>query len=78
MHSTSFNADLSNAKGSEVLVSIATLVTESRIPGSATSKSKKFYEGPHCNLIKGHVKNHKCDLSESLVRFFSFINVLYS
>lgn len=67
MHSTSFNADLDNSKGGDVLVSVATLVTESRIPGSATSKSKKFYEGPHCTLIKGHGKDHKCDLNESLV-----------
>lgn len=69
MHSTSYNSNF-DVKGGDVLVSVATLVTESRIPGNATSISKKFYEGPHCTLIKGHGIDHKCDPNESLVRYF--------
>lgn len=75
MHSTNCNTELNNVKGGHVLVSVATLVTESRIPDSATPKSK-FYEGPHCTLIKGNCKNHKCDLSESLVRIFMHCFIL--
>ncbi|XP_072387698.1 atos homolog protein A isoform X2 [Diabrotica undecimpunctata] len=65
MHSTNFNTDGGSTKG-EVLVSVATLVTEGRIPGSINSKSKKFYEGPHCTLVKGANKGHTCGLADSL------------
>lgn len=78
MHSPSFSSEPSNAKGGDVLVSVATLVTEGRIPGNATTKSKKFYEGPHCTLIKGAAtKGHQCDVADSLVRIISlFIHSL--
>lgn len=68
MHSTNFNTDTDNTKGGDVLVSVATLVTEGRIPGGVDSKSKKFYEGPHCALVKQANKEHICDLADSLVR----------
>lgn len=66
MHSTNFNTDTDNTKGGDVLVSVATLVTEGRIPGGVDSKSKKFYEGPHCALVKQANKEHICDLADSL------------
>lgn len=67
MHSLSFDTKTSNKDGGDVLVSVATLITESRIPGNLKAKSKKFYEGPHCTLIKGTNKGHRCDLNNSLV-----------
>lgn len=66
MHSLSFDTKTSNKDGGDVLVSVATLITESRIPGNLKAKSKKFYEGPHCTLIKGTNKGHRCDLNNSL------------
>ncbi|KAJ8955886.1 hypothetical protein NQ318_005434 [Aromia moschata] len=70
MHSSSFDSKASNTDGDDVLISVATLVTESRIPGGLNAKSKKFYEGPHCPLIKGANKGHKCDLNNSLCMKF--------
>ncbi|XP_018562882.1 protein FAM214A [Anoplophora glabripennis] len=66
MHSLSFDTKTNNKDGGDVLVSVATLITESRIPGNLKAKSKKFYEGPHCTLIKGTSKGHRCDLNNSL------------
>lgn len=73
MHSSSFDTDSNGKDGGEVLVAIASLVTEGRIPGddlkNSKTKPKKFYEGPHSTLRK-RVEEHKCDLSDSLcVRF---------
>lgn len=71
MHSLSFDTKTNNKDGGDVLVSIATLITESRIPGGLKTKSKKFYEGPHSTLIKGTNKSgHRCDLNNSLVSTF--------
>jgi hypothetical protein len=67
MHSASFDTDISGKDGGEVLVAIAALVTEGRIPGKLSSKTKGFYEGPHCPLNKA-AKEHKCDLTDLLVR----------
>ncbi|KAG5888004.1 hypothetical protein JTB14_016628 [Gonioctena quinquepunctata] len=67
MHSTNFNTEAEDSsRGGDVLVSVATLVTEGRIPGGATAKSKKFYEGPHCTLVKGADRGHKCHLEDAL------------
>lgn len=71
MHSSSFDTEESTKDGGEVLVSIAALVTEGRIPGKLDSKSKKFYEGPHCNRNKPNPEEHTCDLTDSLVRSLS-------
>lgn len=71
MHSSSFDTtDVNNKDGGEVLVGIATLVTEGRIPAKLNSKTKKFYEGPHCTTLTNKVNEHKCDLADALVRFF--------
>lgn len=75
MHSTSFNTDVNNLNGGDVLVSVATLITEGRLPSEVSkletacnnSKPKKFYEGPHCTLIKGAGTGHECDASNPLV-----------
>ncbi|XP_057655328.1 atos homolog protein A [Diorhabda carinulata] len=70
MHSTNFGSEQGNAEEGDILVSVATLVTEGRIPGGINSKSKKFYEGPHCTRVKGAFKEHKCDLADSLCMKF--------
>ncbi|KAJ3637121.1 hypothetical protein MTP99_000604 [Tenebrio molitor] len=69
MHSASFDTDISGKDGGEVLVAIAALVTEGRIPGKLSSKTKGFYEGPHCPLNKA-AKEHKCDLTDLLCSSF--------
>nr|XP_023025638.1 protein FAM214A [Leptinotarsa decemlineata] len=67
MHCTNFNTEAEDSsKGGDVLVSVATLVTEGRIPGGPPGKSKKFYEGPHCTLVKGTNLGHKCHGEDSL------------
>lgn len=68
MHSASFEATDVNCKdGGEVLVGIATLVTEGRIPPKLSAKSKKFYEGAHhCDTLTKQV-DEKCDLTDTLV-----------
>ncbi|XP_008195164.3 atos homolog protein A isoform X1 [Tribolium castaneum] len=65
MHSASFDSEISGKDGGEVLVAIAALVTEGRIPGKLSSKTKGFYEGPHCPLNKT-AREHRCDLSNLL------------
>ncbi|KAJ3648418.1 hypothetical protein Zmor_020223 [Zophobas morio] len=65
MHSASFDTEISRRDGGDVLVAIAALVTEGRIPGKLSSKTKSFYEGPHCPLNKA-AKEHKCDLTDLL------------
>ncbi|XP_044264670.1 protein FAM214A [Tribolium madens] len=66
MHSASFDSEISGKDGGEVLVAIAALVTEGRIPGKLNTKTKGgFYEGPHCPLNKT-AREHKCDLSNLL------------
>lgn len=67
MHSASFDTEINGRDGGEVLVALAALVTEGRIPGKLNSKTKGFYEGPHCPLNKTN-RGHKCDLSNLLVR----------
>ncbi|RZB77465.1 protein FAM214A, partial [Asbolus verrucosus] len=69
MHSASFDTDISGKDGGEVLVAIAALVTEGRIPGKLSSKTKGFYEGPHCPLNKT-AREHKCDLKDLLCSTF--------
>lgn len=59
-----------NKKDGDVLVSIATLVTEGRIPGKTPNSSKSFYQGPHCPTNKVS-QEHKCDQSDPLVRIFN-------
>lgn len=70
MHSASFESEISAKDGGEVLVAIAALVTESRIPGKLSTKTKGFYEGPHCPLNKAS-REHQCNLTDLLVRIRS-------
>lgn len=70
MHSSSLIKEPSSIKNeSEVIVAIATLVTEGRIPGQSecsSGKSKGFHEGPHCTLINQVGQNHKCETKKLL------------
>lgn len=68
MHSASFDTEISGRDGGEALVAIAALVTEGRIPGKLSTKTKGFYEGPHCPLNKAAREQHRCDLKDLLVR----------
>ncbi|XP_019771974.2 protein FAM214A isoform X1 [Dendroctonus ponderosae] len=56
----------------DLLVAVATLVTEGRIPGpdAANPKAKDFHEGPHCNLLTGTNRNHQCDDANLLCERF--------
>lgn len=67
MHSSNSEVECSNKKDGEVLVSIATLVTEGRIPEKSVNSSKGFHQGPHCPTNKLS-EGHTCDQSEVLVR----------
>lgn len=53
----------------EVLVAIAALVTEGRIPGKPNTKSRGFHEGPHCPL-NNTLNGHSCCPSDPLVNIF--------
>lgn len=67
MHSSSFESDRECFRDSgDVLVAIATLVTEGRIPGKI-NKSRGFFEGPHCPLNKHSPTEHSCNPSDTLV-----------
>ena len=67
MHSSSFDSDRDSARsGADVLVAITTLVTEGRIPRKI-SKSRGFYEGPHCPSQKNMPTIHNCDPTQVLV-----------
>ncbi|VEN41513.1 unnamed protein product [Callosobruchus maculatus] len=79
MHCTSFTTEPSSSlpssdeggseKEGDVLVSVATLITEGRIPGG--TGPRKFYEGPHCTLVKEVAdKGHKCDVADNLCMRF--------
>ncbi|CAH1976584.1 unnamed protein product [Acanthoscelides obtectus] len=78
MHCTSFITDPSSSspsvdedreKEGDMLVSVATLITEGRIPGG--TGPRKFYEGPHCTLIKEVAdRGHKCDVADNLCMRF--------
>lgn len=67
MHSASFESETSAKDGGEIIVAIAALVTEGRIPGKLSTKTKGFYEGPHCPLNKA-TREHQCNLADLLVR----------
>lgn len=70
MHSSTFEADSNLKGGEEVLVAIAALVTEGRIPAvKKQTKGRGFYEGPHCAPSKPNEK-HFCDQSELVRNFF--------
>ncbi|CAH0552110.1 unnamed protein product [Brassicogethes aeneus] len=76
MHSSSLDTEGSSSlvkkDGDEALVTIATLVTEGRIPGKSGSKTKKFYEGPHCTPHKPQPDNeHHCDLTDPLCKKYN-------
>lgn len=70
MHCSSLEIEGDRREGGDVLVAIAAMVTEGRIPGKLNSKSRGFYEGPHCPISKS-AQEHRCDLTDSLVRFLS-------
>lgn len=66
MHCSSFEIEGSRMDGGEVLVAIAALVTEGRIPGKSTTKAPGFHEGPHCVLSKT-ANEHSCNSTDPLV-----------
>lgn len=68
MHCSSLEIESDQREGGDVLVAIASMVTEGRIPGKLNSKSRGFYEGPHCPISKP-VQEHNCDTTDNLVNF---------
>ncbi|GJQ82726.1 hypothetical protein Trydic_g19735 [Trypoxylus dichotomus] len=72
MHS-SFESDRECLRdGGDVLVAIATLVTEGRIPGKL-NKSRGFYEGPHCPPTKHSPTEHSCSPSDNLCKKYEYV-----
>lgn len=68
MHCSSLESDCERREGGDVLVAIATMVTEGRIPGKVNQgKSRGFYEGPHCPIGKPATQEHRCDSNDNLV-----------
>lgn len=66
MHCSNFEIEGSRLDGGEVLVTIAALVTEGRIPGKlAAAKGAGFHEGPHC-VLKKTCDQHVCNSSDPL------------
>lgn len=72
MHSSNSEIENNSRKDGEVLVSIATLVTEGRIPGKGLNNSKDFHQGPHCPTNKIS-QEHICNQSEVLVKYIFYI-----
>lgn len=67
MHCASLESDGDRREGGDVLVAIAAMVTEGRIPGKLNqAKSRGFYEGPHCPIGKS-AQEHRCDSNDNLV-----------
>lgn len=71
MHSSSCESENNCGNDGEVLVSIATLVTEGRIPGKSETVPQGFHQGPHCRNNKT-TNQHACDPSEILVQQIIF------
>lgn len=68
MHCSSLEIEGGGGKSEgDVLVAVASMVVEGRIPGKL--KSKGFYEGPHCPTSKT-AQEHHCDPNDNLVRLF--------
>lgn len=67
MHCASLEGEGERREGGDVLVAIAAMVTEGRIPGKLNqAKSRGFYEGPHCPVGKS-AQEHRCDSNDNLV-----------
>lgn len=67
MHCSSLENECERREGGDVLVAIAAMVTEGRIPGKLNqTKSRGFYEGPHCPVGK-QAQEHRCDSNNNLV-----------
>lgn len=67
MHCSSLEGDGDRREGGDVLVAIAAMVTEGRIPGKFNqTKTRGFYEGPHCPIGKT-AQEHRCDSNDNLV-----------
>lgn len=65
MHSSNFEIEGRRLDGGEVLVAIAALVTEGRIPGKLAAKDAGFHEGPHC-ILKKTSDEHVCNSNDPL------------
>lgn len=50
----------------DVLVAIAILITEGRIPDKVNSSFRGYSEGPHCHKSKSSI-NHTCNEDQYLV-----------
>ncbi|XP_071054410.1 atos homolog protein A isoform X1 [Onthophagus taurus] len=74
MHSSSFDVDRDCFRDSgDVLVTVAALVTEGRIPGKV-NKSKGFYEGPHCPAGKQTLpQEHRCNATDILCQQYKTV-----
>ncbi|XP_060522005.1 atos homolog protein A [Cylas formicarius] len=75
MHSSALSQEVEDdANEAEVLVGVATLVTEGRVPGQPVSpgncKTKGFHEGPHCAPQKTPKPPHECNRTNPLCRQF--------
>lgn len=74
MHSSSFDIEsgIGGKDGCDVLVAIAALVTEGRIPGTSGTKGRGFHEGPHCIVTAKNpptaASTHYCDPADDLCR----------
>lgn len=66
MHCSSLEIESDRIEGGDILVAIAAMVAEGRIPGKLNSKSRGFYEGPHCPISKS-AQEHRCDSNDNLV-----------
>lgn len=67
MHCSSLEIESDRIEGGDIMVAIAAMVTEGRIPGKLNSKSRGFYEGPHCPATKS-AQDHRCVSNDNLVR----------
>ncbi|KAF5269833.1 hypothetical protein FQR65_LT05879 [Abscondita terminalis] len=65
MHCSNFEIEGNRLDGGDVLVTIAALLTEGRIPGKPASKATGFHEGPHCALKKPS-EEHVCNSNDPL------------
>ncbi|XP_017784073.1 PREDICTED: protein FAM214A isoform X2 [Nicrophorus vespilloides] len=83
MHSANFDIEAGTGRdGGDVLVAIAALVTEGRIPAkgpltsvssnAATSNHRGFYEGPHCTATTKSTP-HSCNPTDDLCQRYEFI-----
>lgn len=65
MHCSNFEIEGNRLDGGDVLVTIAALLTEGRIPGKLATKATGFHEGPHCTFKKPS-DEHVCNSNDPL------------